>query len=84
VPLASPPIPVTPSEHAVNLLGCDRAGSKPVPSEIGEKRFRASQLSEVDLPARRDRLRRMTNLGKALREQLAREMAEIRPPEVVP
>ena len=71
-----------PAAAPVNLLDFDAAGLGGYFESIGERGFRATQIVKwvhqlgiADFDA-------MTNLSRALREQL-REQSEIRPPEIV-
>lgn len=71
-----------PAAAPVNLLDFDAAGLSGYFESIGERGFRATQIVKwvhqlgiADFDA-------MTNLSRALREQL-REQSEIRPPEIV-
>lgn len=66
----------------VNLLGLNRAALERLFEEMGEKRFRASQVLKWMHQFRVRDFESMTNLSKSLRTKLA-ETAEIRPPEIV-
>ncbi|MGJ8686560.1 MAG: 23S rRNA (adenine(2503)-C(2))-methyltransferase RlmN, partial [Spongiibacteraceae bacterium] len=70
-----------PSEK-VNLLGMSKAKLSQYLSDIGEKPFRAQQILKWIHHSGIDDFDEMTNLGKPLRAKL-KELAEIRPPEVV-
>lgn len=71
----------SPSEK-VNLLGMSKAKLSQYLSDIGEKPFRAQQILKWIHHSGVDDFDEMTNLGKPLRAKL-KELAEIRPPEVV-
>lgn len=82
-PSAIDSLPATDAPGArVNLLGFNREGLERMFEEMGEKRFRASQLLKWIHQHRVRDFDSMTNLSKALRLKLA-EVAEIRPPEIV-
>lgn len=66
----------------VNLLGLTREQMEQFFGDLGEKRFRAEQVLKWIHHAGVTDFEQMTNLGKALREKLAR-VAEVRPPEIV-
>ena len=66
-----------------NLLGLTRAGLEAFVVAMGEKPFRARQLMQVDLPARRGRLRRDDRSRQGLPQAASPEIAEIRVPEVI-
>ena len=66
----------------VNLMGLSRAQMEQFFLDMGEKKFRAQQVLKWIHHAGVTRFEQMTNLGKALREELAR-VAEVRPPEIV-
>ncbi|GHD09377.1 dual-specificity RNA methyltransferase RlmN [Halioglobus japonicus] len=65
-----------------NLLGLTLPAMEAFFLEIGEKKFRAVQVLKWIHHHGVTDFEQMTNLGKALREKLARR-AEIRPPEIV-
>jgi len=66
----------------VNLLGLSPAKLEAFFAELGEKRFRAQQVSQWIHQHGIDQFEQMSNLSKPLRIKLA-EIAEIRPPELV-
>jgi 23S rRNA (adenine2503-C2)-methyltransferase len=66
----------------INLLGLNREALEHMFEEMGEKRFRASQVLKWMHQYRVRDFESMSNLSKSLRAKLA-EMAEIRPPEIV-
>lgn len=66
----------------VNLLGLSPAKLEAFFSDLGEKRFRAQQVSQWIHQHGVDQFEQMSNLSKSLRTRLA-EIAEIRPPELV-
>ncbi|MDH3316750.1 MAG: 23S rRNA (adenine(2503)-C(2))-methyltransferase RlmN [Gammaproteobacteria bacterium] len=66
----------------VNLLGLNREALERMFEEMGEKRFRASQVLKWMHQFRVRDFESMTNLSKSLRTKLS-ETAEIRPPEIV-
>ncbi len=66
----------------INLLGLNREALEHMFEEIGEKRFRASQVLKWIHQYRVRDFDSMSNLSKSLRTKLS-EMAEIRPPEIV-
>lgn len=69
------------SQPRVNLLGMTRAQLEAFFVDLGEKRFRAEQVMKwIHHRGVRD-FDAMSNLGKSLREKLAR-VAEVRPPVV--
>lgn len=71
------------TEHTkVNLLDFDRQGLEAFFTAIGEKAFRASQVLKWIYQGGVDNFDDMTNLSKALREEL-KQQAEIRTPEIV-
>ena len=71
----------TPSAPRPNLLGMSRRQLEAFFEELGEKRFRAVQLMQWIHHRGVCDFALMSNLGKGLREKLAR-IAEVRPPEV--
>ena len=71
----------TPSAPRPNLLGMSRRQLEAFFEELGEKRFRAAQLMQWIHHRGVCDFALMSNLGKGLREKLAR-IAEVRPPEV--
>ena len=71
-----------PQTAKVDLLGLDRAGLEAFFADMGEKAFRASQVTKWMHQLGVDDFAEMTNLSKALRERLA-QIAEVRAPEVV-
>ncbi len=76
---------IKPSQSAgkpLNLLGLDREGMAQYFSEIGEKPFRAQQLSKWIHQQGVSDFEQMSNLSKALRAQL-RQQAVIATPQVV-
>lgn len=66
----------------INLLGLSPAKLEAFFAGLGEKRFRAQQVSQWIHQQGVDRFEDMTNISKPLRARLA-EVAEIRPPELV-
>ncbi|HQQ73640.1 MAG TPA: 23S rRNA (adenine(2503)-C(2))-methyltransferase RlmN [Pseudomonadales bacterium] len=66
----------------VNLLGLSPAKLEAFFADLGEKRFRAQQVSQWIHQHGIDQFEQMSNLSKPLRIRLA-EIAEIRPPELV-
>ena len=66
----------------VNLMGLSLGQMEQFFLELGEKKFRAVQVLKWIHHAGVIDIEQMTNLGKALREKL-REVAEVRPPEIV-
>lgn len=66
----------------VNLLGLSRKKMEAFFEEMGEKKFRASQVIQWIHQHGIDDIDAMTNVSKALRTRL-RQVAEIRGPEVV-
>ena len=68
--------------NKTNLLGLTRPGLETFFEQIGEKRFRATQVMKWIHHYGVDDFAQMTNLGKALREKL-QGCAYIRGPEVV-
>ena len=74
--------PQSSSSDKVNLLGLPQDKMEAFFLEIGEKRFRASQVMKWIHHHGVDNFDDMTNLAKPLRERLA-EVAEIKGPEVV-
>lgn len=66
----------------VNLLGLSPAKLEAFFANLGEKRFRAQQVSQWIHQHGIDQFEQMSNLSKPLRTRLA-EIAEIRPPELV-
>jgi 23S rRNA (adenine2503-C2)-methyltransferase len=70
------------ASERINLLGLNREGLERMFEQMGEKRFRASQLLKWIHQHRVRDFESMTNLSKALRLKLG-EIAEIRPPEIV-
>ena len=71
----SPPI-------RTNLLGLERSELEAFFSSLGEKPFRARQVMKWVYQAGVDRFEQMTDLSNGLRDKL-KEVAEIRPPEVL-
>lgn len=69
-------------DEKINLLNFDRPGLEAFFTEMGEKRFRATQLLKWIYQFGVDDFDAMTNMSKSLREQL-KEKAEIRVPEIV-
>ncbi len=70
------------TEVRVNLLGMPLPKLQAFFVELGEKPFRAQQVSKWIHHAGVDDFEQMTNLGKNLREKL-KQIAEIRAPEIV-
>lgn len=70
------------SEQKVNLIGLSPSKLEAFFEELGEKRFRATQVLKWIHQQGASSFDEMTNISKALRERLA-EVAEIREPEVV-
>lgn len=66
----------------VNLLGLSPVKLEAFFANLGEKRFRARQVSQWIHQQGMDRFDEMTNISRALRTKLA-GIAEIRPPELV-
>ncbi|HSC75772.1 MAG TPA: 23S rRNA (adenine(2503)-C(2))-methyltransferase RlmN [Pseudomonadales bacterium] len=66
----------------VNLLGLSPAKMEAFFAGLGEKRFRAQQVSQWIHQHGVDQFEQMSNLSKPLRIKLA-EIAEIRPPELL-
>ncbi len=66
----------------INLLGLNRESLERLFEQMGEKRFRASQVLKWMHQFRTRDFESMTNLSKPLRSKLS-EIAEIRPPEIV-
>ncbi len=73
---------MTESTTKVNLLGLSPSKLEDFFEEIGEKRFRATQVLKWIHQLGATNFDEMTNISKALRAKLS-EMAEIRDPEVV-
>jgi 23S rRNA (adenine2503-C2)-methyltransferase len=72
----------TSSEQKVNLLGLSLEKMIEFFESIGEKKFRAVQITKWIHQYGIDNFDDMTNVGKALKAKLSK-VAEIRPPEVV-
>ena len=70
------------TEQKVNLLGLDREAMEAFFVELGEKPFRARQMLQWIHQNGVHDFDAMTNISKALRQQL-KDIAEIRAPEVV-
>lgn len=70
------------SEQKVNLIGLSPSKLEAFFEELGEKRFRATQVLKWIHQQGASSFDEMTNISKALRERLA-DVAEIREPEVV-
>ncbi|UTW11792.1 23S rRNA (adenine(2503)-C(2))-methyltransferase RlmN [Marinobacterium rhizophilum] len=73
---------MTESIAKTNLLGLSPAKLEAFFAELGEKRFRATQVLKWIHQLGAESFDEMTNISKALREKL-KTVAEIRPPEVV-
>lgn len=73
---------MTESIAKTNLLGLSPAKLEAFFAELGEKRFRATQVLKWIHQLGAESFDEMTNISKALREKL-NAVAEIRPPEVV-
>ena len=73
---------VEPREQKINLLGLSASRLEEFFIELGEKRFRATQVMKWIHQAGVDDFEQMSNVAKPLREKLA-AIAEIRAPEVV-
>ncbi|MDI3323674.1 23S rRNA (adenine(2503)-C(2))-methyltransferase RlmN [Pontibacterium granulatum] len=73
---------MTESTAKVNLLGLSPSKLEDFFEEIGEKRFRATQVLKWIHQLGATNFDEMTNISKALRAKLS-EMAEVRDPEVV-
>ncbi|GGO85980.1 dual-specificity RNA methyltransferase RlmN [Marinobacterium nitratireducens] len=73
---------MTESVTKTNLLGLSPAKLEAFFAELGEKRFRATQVMKWIHQLGAESFDDMTNISKALRQKLS-EVAEIRPPEVV-
>ncbi len=71
-----------PREERVNLLGLSPAKLEQFFAELGEKRFRVSQVLKWIHQRGVTDFERMTDLSRSLRTKLA-EIAEVRPPELV-
>ncbi|WP_116365449.1 23S rRNA (adenine(2503)-C(2))-methyltransferase RlmN [Parahaliea mediterranea] len=80
--VTSTTIATSATPEKVNLLGMTRAQMEQFFLDIGEKKFRAQQVLKWIHHAGVIDIAEMSNLGKALREKLAR-IAEVRPPEIV-
>ena len=65
-----------------NLLGMNQQDLEAFFAELGEKRFRASQVMKWIHQLNVDDFRQMTNISKAMQEKLI-DIAEIRTPEVI-
>ncbi|WP_299182485.1 23S rRNA (adenine(2503)-C(2))-methyltransferase RlmN [uncultured Neptuniibacter sp.] len=70
------------SQKKVNLLGLSPAKMEAFFDEIGEKKFRATQVLKWIHQLGASSFEEMTNISKALRQKLT-EVAEIREPEVL-
>lgn len=70
------------NSEPVNLFDFDRKGLEALFAELGEKPFRASQVIQWIYQHGITDFDVMTNLSKALREQL-REISHITPPEII-
>ena len=81
-PADNQPLAVEPQEEKTNLLGLSASRLEEFFLELGEKRFRATQMMKWIHQAGVDDFEQMTNVAKSLREKLA-AVAEIRAPEVV-
>ncbi len=73
---------MTESITKTNLLGLSPAKLEAFFAELGEKRFRATQVLKWIHQLGAENFDDMTNISKTLREKLS-SVAEIRPPEVV-
>jgi 23S rRNA (adenine2503-C2)-methyltransferase len=73
---------MTESITKTNLLGLSPAKLEAFFAELGEKRFRATQVLKWIHQLGAESFDEMTNISKSLREKL-KTVAEIRPPEVV-
>ncbi|WP_415911544.1 23S rRNA (adenine(2503)-C(2))-methyltransferase RlmN [Neptuniibacter sp. QD37_11] len=73
---------MTESAKKVNLLGLSPTKMEAFFEEIGEKKFRATQVLKWIHQLGASDFEEMTNISKALRQKLA-EVAEIREPEVL-
>jgi len=73
---------MTESLTKTNLLGLSPAKLEVFFAELGEKRFRATQVMKWIHQLGAESFDEMTNISKSLRQKLS-EVAEIRPPEVV-
>lgn len=73
---------MTESTKKVNLLGLSPAKMEAFFEEIGEKKFRATQVLKWIHQLGASDFEEMTNISKSLRQKLA-EVAEIREPEVI-
>ncbi len=71
-----------PGGHVINLLDLDAAGLAALFADLGEKPFRAKQVSHWVHQRLVDEVEAMTDLSRALREKLA-AVAAIRGPAVV-
>ncbi|MCW8956185.1 MAG: 23S rRNA (adenine(2503)-C(2))-methyltransferase RlmN [Gammaproteobacteria bacterium] len=65
-----------------NLLGMNQQDLEAFFAELGEKRFRASQVMKWIHQLNIDDFKQMTNISKAMQEKL-QNIAEIRTPEVI-
>ena len=70
------------AEQKVNLIGLSPTKLEDFFEEMGEKRFRATQVLKWIHQQGASSFDEMTNISKVLRERLA-EVAEIREPEVL-
>ncbi|WP_415896864.1 23S rRNA (adenine(2503)-C(2))-methyltransferase RlmN [Neptuniibacter sp. QD72_48] len=73
---------MTESTKKVNLLGLSPTKMEAFFEEIGEKKFRATQVLKWIHQLGASDFEEMTNISKSLRQKLA-EVAEIREPEVI-
>lgn len=73
---------MTESVTKTNLLGLSPVKLEAFFAELGEKRFRATQVLKWIHQLGAESFDEMTNISKALRQKLS-DVAEIRPPEVV-
>ena len=73
---------MTDSVKKVNLLGLSPKGMEAFFEEIGEKKFRATQVLKWIHQLGASSFDEMTNISKALRDKLD-GIAEIREPEVL-
>lgn len=80
-PIGSIPVAAAATQR-LNLLGFNQPSLERLFEDMGEKKFRASQVLKWIHQFRVRDFDAMTNLSKTLRTKLA-EIAEIRPPEIV-
>ncbi|MFK7977303.1 MAG: 23S rRNA (adenine(2503)-C(2))-methyltransferase RlmN [Halioglobus sp.] len=81
-PPTSQPVAGSGQPARVNLLGMTKPQLETFFLDLGEKKFRATQVMKWMHHAGVLDIEQMSNLGKALRQRLL-EIAEVRPPEIV-